>query len=67
FSSKQDLVDFAYAIPLAIIVGGILYVFNISLDVSFLSEINQYLLISIYIHLGIIIGVYLLERLTNKK
>lgn len=67
FSSKQDLVDFAFIIPLIIIIMGIIYIFNIRLDVIFNNQIvvtgitrffqtiNFYLLFSLIINLILII------------
>jgi hypothetical protein len=66
FSSKQDLVDLVYIIPLAIIITGVLYVFDINparyiskdvfnLFVNFIYHLNYYFLFSFIIHVGIII------------
>lgn len=65
FSSRQDLVDLLYIIPLTIIVAGALYIFNIDIIPIFfnnqviriLETINFYLFLSIVINLGII-GIF---------
>lgn len=67
FSSKKDLIDLVYLIPLTILITGILYVFDIKLDwlldnsdtaIAFrqiFKTINLYLLFSLLINLLIII------------
>ena len=66
FSSKQDLVDLIFIIPLVIVIGGAIYIFNIKTDVLFKNKLflegllgfanktNLYLLISLLINLGLI-------------
>jgi hypothetical protein len=45
FSSKQDMVDLIYLIPLILFIGLILYIFNIDVTIIFRnSKINQILL-----------------------
>lgn len=66
FSSKQDLVDLIYIIPLGIIIAGILYILNINParllnDTAwntirdFIVHINFYFLFSFIIHISIIV------------
>ncbi len=66
FSSKQDLIDIVYLIPVAIVAAGIVYIFQIDLSQvvqwdmlleatsAFVYAINIYLLISLGIHALII-------------
>lgn len=75
FSSKKDLVDIAYLIPLIFIVGGMVYIFDIKLDfilknhqitegvLFFLKKINFYLTVSLSINLFLIAFLKLLRRL----
>jgi len=67
FSSKQDLVDLVFIIPLAIIILGLIYIFNLNVNfilanqqimngiITFLQEINFYLLFSLIVNLFLII------------
>ncbi len=67
FSSKKDLVDIIFVIPLCIVLAGIVYIFNIKIDFIFnnssfinnltliLGRINYYLLISVVINIMLII------------
>jgi len=66
FSSKQDMVDIIYAIPVIILIGGIIFVFQIDssqilslIDVEpimqFMYAIRAYLMIAIGIHTAIIL------------
>lgn len=67
FSSKQDLVDLIFIIPLGIIVVGLIYIFNIRLDLifknqylisgfeGFAKKTNSFLLISLTINIFLII------------
>ena len=66
FSSKQDIVDIIYMIPVVIIIIGIVYIFRIDMEVlsrlielegvaNFLYSIRTYLTITIGIHIAIII------------
>lgn len=67
FSSKQDLIDLIYILPLSIIIIGIVYIFDIRFDfilkneisikflLSSIKSINFYLLLSLTINLFLII------------
>ena len=67
FSSKQDLIDLVYIPPVLILIGGIIYIFDIKVDIVlrndnirqsiilFLKQINFFLLLSLLIHIGIIL------------
>ena len=78
FSSKQDLVDLVYIIPVIIIVAILLYFFPVSLSfpskekiiiealVKFLYDVNIYLSISIGVHIIIISLLYILHKLIIK-
>jgi len=67
FSSKQDLVDFVLIVPIIIIIIGIIYIFNIKLDIvlnnkllkegfyNFFHDINFYLLFSLIVNIILII------------
>ena len=77
FSSKQDLVDAVYLIPLTLFVAGSIYVFQIDLSglgilfqveaiQHFLYAISSYLLISLGIHLVIIAGSFVLFLFDKK-
>jgi hypothetical protein len=67
FSSKQDLVDFVFVIPLFIFLAGFFYIFQINLDMlfknkriwdislEFLMKMNFYLFLSLIINLSSII------------
>lgn len=66
FSSKQDLIDIIYLIPLVIIIGGVIYIFDFKITLSignlfingilyFLNKVNMYLLISLAINIALII------------
>ncbi len=78
FSSKKDLIDLIYIIPLSIIVLGILYVFNLRLDLllaktgaidnflRIISDIDFFMLFSLLINIIIMVmlkvGNLLLQR-----
>lgn len=78
FSSKQDLVDFIFIIPLVIIIIGIIYIFDLRIDfiltnnsivnglTSFFQEINFYLLFSLVINL-VLIFIFKSFRFLFKK
>ncbi len=78
FSSKQDLIDIIYIIPFFLIVGAIIYIFQIDLSfllkqdilingvTKFLYDVNIFLAISLLIHI-IIIGLFLLFRRILKR
>lgn len=65
FSSKQDLVDLVYLVPLFIIIFLIIYIFDIRVDLSnlslttqlldFIVKINYYLFISLVINIILVI------------
>lgn len=67
FSSKQDLVDLIYIIPLFIIIGGLIYIFDIRADLilsngrvikgmmSVIKTINFYLLFSLVVNILLIL------------
>ncbi len=78
FSSKQDLIDIVYLIPVAVIIAGIVYIFQIDLlgvinwnvlleaTAGFLYAINIYLLISLGIH-ALMISVLQIVLMSSKK
>jgi hypothetical protein len=78
FSSKKDLEDLLYLIPLTLIIAAIFYVFNVSpipfLDqltsnktlIKFIDTINHYLFVSLMINL-LIFGILRLMRLLIKN
>lgn len=67
FSSKKDLVDILFIIPLIVIIGGFIYIFDIRLDwiflnknlhaslSNFLNSVNLYLFLSLVIHAVIVL------------
>mgnify|MGYP001572894045 CR=1 FL=1 len=66
FSSRQDLVDLIYIIPLCLIAGTVFYITNIKISVAFpevwlqntadlLQRINIYITISVAIHIVMIL------------
>lgn len=67
FSSKKDLVDFAFIIPLIIIIIGTIYVFDINIDfifanqlliggiADFFKQINFYLFFSLIVNIVLIL------------
>jgi hypothetical protein len=66
FSSKQDLVDLIYIIPIGIIIVAFLYIFNINVThyishsiwdklSRFILHLNLYFLFSFVLHIGIIV------------
>jgi len=77
FSSKRDLVDIVYLIPLLIVLSAVIYVFNIKIDFVFnnlsfinnatliLGRINYYLLISVVINIMLIVIFNLFNRFTK--
>lgn len=77
FSSKQDLVDLVYIIPLILIIWFVIYIFNINLSflwkyisivnsISALNDLNLYLLISIIINLCLVIIFRSLRFILNR-
>jgi hypothetical protein len=75
FSSKKDLVDMVFFLPFLIVLAGIIYVFNLRLDlilknpviyqnlIAVLSKINNYLFISLLICLAIISILKIVKKL----
>lgn len=78
FSSKQDLKDFVFVIPLAIIMVGIFYIFDLRINFllenqqiaknisNFLTNINYYLLFSLITNL-FIVGFFKFFQLINRR
>ncbi len=78
FSSKQDLVDLVYIIPIFLILGVIQYFFPINFSFitsqltimntinTFIYDINWYLFISTCIHAVIVSVIFILLRLLKK-
>jgi len=80
FSSKQDLVDIVYLIPLLVFLAGIYYVFQPLINLSFfdrlkevinglrffLEKVNFYLFISIIIHLFLMGIFFFVNKKSNK-
>ncbi len=78
FSSKQDLIEFGLIVPLLIIIIGIIYVFNIRLDIlldnkllkdglnSFFQDINFYLFFSLIVNAVLIIFFKIFRILLHK-
>lgn len=78
FSSKQDMVDCIYIIPLFIMIAGLIYIFNINIGhiivktllsdhvIAFMKTINTYLLLSFIINIGTLlfltIAIKILKR-----
>jgi hypothetical protein len=79
FSSKQDLIDIVYVIPFIMILGFIVYVFQIDLMTlirqplisrtftKFLYDVNMYLAISLAIHIVICIVLVGIQRIIYKR
>ena len=75
FSSKKDLEDLIYLVPLVLIMGVVIYIFNIKVSflieevfnlnllTSFLKRVNHYLLISIFIDIFIFAILKLLRKI----
>lgn len=78
FSSKQDLIDIIYIIPFFLIVGAVIYIFQIDLSfilkqqvlidgiTKFLYDVNIFLGISLVIHI-VIIGLFQLFQRVLKR
>jgi hypothetical protein len=78
FSSKKDLEDLLYLIPLILIIGVVFYIFNISptlffnqltvnkFFIGFINTINHYLFISLISNL-LIFGILRIVRLLIKN
>lgn len=69
FSSKQDLVDIIYILPVLVILAGIIFIFNLRIDVmiqnktlsegitQIMSKINLYLFLSLGVNIVIIMSL----------
>ncbi len=78
FSSKQDLVDIVFIVPILLILGSIMYIFNIRLDwivknkavleniSSFIKQVNFYFFISLGINICIIGSLKILRNIVKK-
>jgi hypothetical protein len=78
FSSKQDLIEFVLIVPVIIIIIGIIYIFNIKLDIilnnkllkegfiGFFQDINFYLLFSLIANIILIIFFKIFRILLHK-
>ena len=78
FSSKQDLIDIIYLIPVAVIIAGIIYIFQIDLSklipwhllleatAGFVYAINIYLVISLGIHV-VMIAIMKMALMISKR
>ncbi len=78
FSSKQDLIDIIFIIPIFIVLVGVIYIFNIRVDflyyltsiskstVGILKGLNSFLFLSIVLNL-ILIGIFKGLRIVIKK
>lgn len=74
FSSKQDLVDLIYIVPTIFFLAGIIYIFDLKIDIifknkhwltllsSFLSKINFYLFLSLVTNLLLTLSLSLLKK-----
>ncbi|MEO6509157.1 MAG: hypothetical protein ABIO02_04330 [Patescibacteria group bacterium] len=74
FSSKQDLVDMIYIVPLAVILIAVLYIFSIDVGSfippifwnhlrTFINNLNFYFFFSFIIHIGIIVLLKILKKI----
>ena len=75
FSSRQDLIDLGYLLPITIIIILFLYLFQIDLGrlftnpqliavtTDFVYDVNVYLGISIAIHLGLLIFLFTVKKI----
>ncbi len=66
FSSKQDLVDLVFILPFILLTAGLIYIFNLNINVifrnqyvlrgilSFITTVNSYLLFTILVNVGFI-------------
>ncbi|NMB84181.1 hypothetical protein GYA28_02725 [Candidatus Roizmanbacteria bacterium] len=78
FSSKQDLIDIVYILPVLVIVAGFVYIFNIDVVgilnspkirdnlLDFTREVNYYLTMSLGINLGLLVIFKSFSLLFNK-
>lgn len=79
FSSKQDLIDIIYLLPLVIVITGIIYIFNIRIDLlfknqtmsknifNFIENIDVYFFFSLIINLFIIALLKFLRKIAMKN
>lgn len=79
FSSKQDLIDIVYIVPIGILLAGVCYVFNIDLGRvlqnkefmqllnSIFTRVNLYLLLSVIINVILLLALKLIIRLKRVK
>ena len=78
FSSKQDLVDLIYIVPLLLVALAIMYVFNIRADIflrdsviltkliAFMETVNIFLFFSLVIHGILIFGLKVVRMITKR-
>ncbi len=70
FSSKQDLVDVIYLIPIALVIGVLLYLFEIRINLSYFDPIfmglNQLLKLSNF-YITISLGIHLISIILIKS
>lgn len=78
FSSKQDLVDLIYILPLFLIIGALIYIFDLRFDwilnnplirenlMNFFKQINFYLLFSIIINVIMIVSLKTIRLILRK-
>lgn len=78
FSSRQDLIDIIYLVPVAVIIAGIIYIFQLDLSelipwqllleatAGFVYAINIYLVISLGIH-AVMISIMKMVLLISKR
>ena len=78
FSSKQDLVDIAFIIPILLCIGAIIFIFNINLAGflekthfwtsfnHFIQQLNFYFLLSFAIHIILIIVLKSIHKLWHR-
>ncbi len=79
FSSKRDLVDFIFVLPLFIIMIAFIYIFDIKISylfnnsfieraiIRYLTKVNQYLLIAMTCHFGLLCLLQILKLIANKR
>lgn len=78
FSSKRDLVDLIYFIPLAVFLYGAIYIFDLRLDfliqneslrqgmISFIRQVNIYLFLSIGINLTLLLLFFTVKKMLGR-
>ena len=73
FSSKQDLIDLVYVIPIIVVIGVVLFVlkidvksflviFDVNLMSQFFSVVNSFLIFSLLLNGGMIVVLKLILR-----